>query len=225
MVSSAFAKGITWGLVESNPVTNSEPPKVQKHKATALPPSQEELVIEAASGPWCLRTLLEIAAALGCRRGELLAVRWSDIADGRVMISRSLSQTKKGLEFKSTKTGEERLIALPASALDTLAAPSDLARPVPRAVWDRLPERPGFGVPGPPRRATKAGFCVRFRLGAVQAAQNLEAKGQGAAPVPAYAHVRLVSRGGSLASRVRTVGPFLRQNDPGDLRPHDNGTR
>ena len=78
MVSSAFARGIKWGLVEMNPVTNSEPPKAQKHMAIALTPSQQELVMEAASGPWCMRAYLEIAAATGCRRGELLALRWSD---------------------------------------------------------------------------------------------------------------------------------------------------
>jgi len=40
--------------------------------------------MEAASGPWCMRAYLEIAAATGCRRGELLALRWSDIQDGRL---------------------------------------------------------------------------------------------------------------------------------------------
>jgi integrase len=65
--------------VEVNPATNSDPPKVQKHMAMALTPSQQELVMEAASGPWYVRVHLEIAAATGCRKGELLALRWSDI--------------------------------------------------------------------------------------------------------------------------------------------------
>jgi len=120
MVSSAFARGIKWGLVEMNPVTNSEPPKVQKHMAIALTPSQQQLVMEAASGPWCMRAYLEIAAATGCRRGDLLALRWSDIQDGRLTVERSLSQTKGRLEFKTTKTGKPRSVALPTSAIDTL---------------------------------------------------------------------------------------------------------
>jgi integrase len=122
MVSSAFARGIKWGLVELNPVTNSEPPKGHKHMAIALTPAQQELVIEAASGPWCMRAYLEIAAATGCRRGELLALRWSDIQDGRLMIERSLSQTKGRLEFKTTKTGKPRPVALPESARAALQA-------------------------------------------------------------------------------------------------------
>jgi integrase len=122
MVSSAFARGIKWGLVEVNPVTNSEPPKAQKHMAIALTPMQQELLMEAASGPWCMRAYLEIAAATGCRRGELLALRWSDIQDGRLMVERSLSQTKGRLEFKTTKTGKPRPVALPTSAIAALEA-------------------------------------------------------------------------------------------------------
>ena len=78
--------------------------------------------MEAASGPWCMRAYLEIAAATGCRSGELLALRWSDIKDGRLMVERSLSQTKGRLEFKTTKTGKPRPVALPASAIAALQA-------------------------------------------------------------------------------------------------------
>jgi integrase len=60
--------------------------------------------MDTASGPWCMRTYLEIAAATGCRRGELLALRWSDVQSGRLMVERSLSQTKGRLAFKTTKT-------------------------------------------------------------------------------------------------------------------------
>ena len=79
-----------------NPVTNSEPPRVKKHLAIALTPAQQAMVLESASGPWCMRTYLEVDAATGCRRGELLALRWSDIVDGCATIARSLTQTRDG---------------------------------------------------------------------------------------------------------------------------------
>ena len=41
----------------------------------------------------CLRTYLEVVAATGCRRGEVLALRWADLQDGRILVARSLSQT------------------------------------------------------------------------------------------------------------------------------------
>lgn len=81
----------------------------------------QRMVIEAAAtGPWCLRTYLEVTAATGCRRGEVLALRWSDIQDGRAMVARSLSQTRAGLTFKSTKTEEPRPVSLPVSAIAAL---------------------------------------------------------------------------------------------------------
>ena len=120
VVSSAFSRAIKWGLVTVNPVTNSEPPRVKKHLAIALTPGQQDMVLDSASGPWCMRTYLELAAATGCRRGELLALRWSDIIDGCAIIARSLTQTREVLEFKCTKTEKPRPVALPSSAIDEL---------------------------------------------------------------------------------------------------------
>ncbi len=63
---------------------------------------------------------LELSAATGARRGEVLALRWSDIQDGAVSISRSLSQTRAGLVFKETKNQSSRLVVLPSSAVKSL---------------------------------------------------------------------------------------------------------
>jgi len=122
VVSSAFARAIRWGLVYSNPATNSEPPRAKKHLAIALTPAQQSMVLEAAAGPWCMRTYLQVDAATGCRRGELLALRWSDIVDGCAVITRSLTQTQTGLEFKGTKSEKPRPVVLPESAVTALAA-------------------------------------------------------------------------------------------------------
>jgi integrase len=122
IVSSAFSRAIRWGLIAANPVTNSEPPRVKKHLAIALTPAQQALVLESGSGPWCMRAYLQVAAATGCRRGELLALRWEDIVNGIAMIARSLTQTRDLLDFKSTKTEVPRRVVLPPSALSALEA-------------------------------------------------------------------------------------------------------
>ena len=79
VVSSAFARAVRWGLITTNPVTNSEPPRVKRHFGIALTAAEQALAFKAASGPWCMAAFLEVAAALGARRGEVLALRWSDI--------------------------------------------------------------------------------------------------------------------------------------------------
>jgi integrase len=97
LVSSAYVRAIRWGLVAANPVTNSEPPKVRKRIGMALVTSEQEQMVEGAVGPWCLGAFLEVCRGSGARRGEVLALRWSDIKDGSAFIDRSLCQTRAGL--------------------------------------------------------------------------------------------------------------------------------
>jgi len=54
VLSSAFARAIRSGLSSSNPVAQSAPPVPRRHSGTALTPSQQKLLIEAATGCWCL---------------------------------------------------------------------------------------------------------------------------------------------------------------------------
>lgn len=121
VLSSAFARAEKWGLVSSNPVSRSEPPVPKKRRGLALTPAQQTAGAAAATGPWCMAAFLEVSAGTGARRGEVLALRWSDIVDGRAMIWRSLSQTKQSLEFKCTKTEDSaRPVSLPPSTIAVL---------------------------------------------------------------------------------------------------------
>lgn len=122
MVSAAYNRGIIWRITNTNPVRASEPPVPKKHKAVALTVAQQDLLIESATGPWCIRTLLRVSASLGARRGEVLALRWSDLQDGYITIERSLIQTHAGLEFKGTKTERPRTLVIPREALEALEA-------------------------------------------------------------------------------------------------------
>jgi integrase len=121
LVSSAYLRAIKWGLTTINPVTHSDLPKVKKRTGMALLPSEQDRLTECAVGPWCLPPFLEMSRATGARRGEVLALRWCDIRDGAAFIDRSLSQTRDGLIFKSTKTEESRRVELPPTVLPVLA--------------------------------------------------------------------------------------------------------
>jgi len=120
VVSSAYRWAILFGLAPNNPVTNSSLPQGTKHTGIALSPTQQGLVINSAGGPWCLGTFLEVCAGLGARRGEVLALRWSDIGGGFVTIGRSLCQADGVLYFKGTKSDRERRIEVPARTLQAL---------------------------------------------------------------------------------------------------------
>src|ERR1019366_6873177 len=76
LVSSAFVRAIKWGLATTNPVTHSDLPKVRKRIGMALLPEEQDRLTKCATGPWCLPVFLDVAAATGARRGEVLARRW-----------------------------------------------------------------------------------------------------------------------------------------------------
>ncbi len=120
VVSSAFFRAVKWGLAASNPVPASDLPPVRRKEGVALTLDQQDLLLKAAQTHWVLPITLELSAATGARRGEILALRWSDIVGGRVVISRSLTQTKAGLSFKRPKNERGRSITLPPSALELL---------------------------------------------------------------------------------------------------------
>jgi len=120
LVSSAFLRAIKWGLATINPVTHSDLPKVRKRIGIALLPSEQDRLTQCATGPWCLSAFLDMAAATGARRGEVLALRWSDLKGLTILIDRSLCQTRDGLVFKSTKTEEPRTVELPTSMVASL---------------------------------------------------------------------------------------------------------
>lgn len=101
------------------------PPKLPAKEMEAATMEDVEAVAVAAhdSNP-TVATLLRFAFATGLRRGEALALTWSDVDldNAAVRIVRSLEFTRKtGVQIKPTKTsGSTRVVALPASTVDML---------------------------------------------------------------------------------------------------------
>jgi integrase len=120
VVSSVFTRGLKWGIVTLNPVANSDLPKISRKEGLAFSIDQQSLLLSASHAHWALPITLELSAATGARRGEILALRWSDILDGKLIITRSLSQTKQGLLVKRPKNEKARIVSLPASAIAAL---------------------------------------------------------------------------------------------------------
>ncbi len=104
-------------------------PKAPKPEPKALNEAEVKRLLEAARKPTgrstkrgCLSAEPWFAAAVafsvytGARRGEVLAVRWSDVSleAKSVTIRRSLAETRSaGRFFKEPKNGKARTIALP----------------------------------------------------------------------------------------------------------------
>lgn len=121
IVRRAFAHAIRWGWVTTNPATNAQPPPLRRRRREVLTPEHvaKALLTAEASDPE-FAVFARLASATGARRGELCALRWSDLLPGSVRIARSLASVDGGTVVKGTKTGREREVTLDATTVSAL---------------------------------------------------------------------------------------------------------
>jgi integrase len=118
VLHKAVADALAVELVSRNVAAAISPPKVEHTELEILTTGQIREVADALADHW-----MYMALGTGARRGELLALRWSDIAGRSVTIDRSLEQTKDGLRFKAPKTlYGRRTVILPPWASAALRA-------------------------------------------------------------------------------------------------------
>lgn len=122
----AVAQAVRWGWITRNPVSDATRPEVPR--STVTPPNIDDvrtlLALAETTDP-VLSCWLDIATATGARRGEICALRWSDIDLERatVRIERSVAATKEaGVYIKTTKTDRFRLVSLTDRAVRSITA-------------------------------------------------------------------------------------------------------
>jgi integrase len=88
IVRRALSQGVRWGWISHNPAIDASPPRVPLKELK--PPEPEQVVrlfrLALESDPE-LATFIILAASSGARRGELLALRWSDLDLDLVRLS------------------------------------------------------------------------------------------------------------------------------------------
>jgi integrase len=124
----ALTQGVKWGKLASNPAVNASPPRVPAPELSPPEPAEVARLFErAAAEDPPLAVFLALAASTGARRGELVALRWSDVdLDARVIhIRRALVTGRDGLVEKDTKTHQARRVAIDAATAELLAEHRD----------------------------------------------------------------------------------------------------
>jgi integrase len=115
IISSALHQGVRWGWIRENVAEKAKPPRITMRRVKAPSVEAVRSVIEAAEerDPR-LAPLLMLAALTGMRRGELCALRWTDVdfERGELDVSRSVVVVPGGLAEKGTKTHRFRIVAL-----------------------------------------------------------------------------------------------------------------
>jgi integrase len=111
------------GLVAKNVCKVQAPPKIIKKESAILSPEQIHIVMERLHGR-TLYPMVVTAMFTGLRRGELLALRWTNInlEGAKLRVVEALEQLQDGsMQFKTPKTkAGRREITLPDIVIQTL---------------------------------------------------------------------------------------------------------
>jgi integrase len=122
VLSVALKRALENGSVSRNVAAVRRPPAVEEREVEILSPDQVKAVLDSLRGH-SLHPIASLALTTGMRRGELLALEWSDVDLDRAVlrVERSLEETRAGLRLKPPKTKRgRRNIALPPEAVAML---------------------------------------------------------------------------------------------------------
>ena len=123
IIRRALTQGVRWGWITHNPAIDASPPRVPMKELKPPDPGQVVQLFRLAqeSDPE-LATFIMLAASSGARRGELLALRWSDIDldRGTLSIERGIVRVGDSLIEQGTKTHQSRRISLDSGTVTAL---------------------------------------------------------------------------------------------------------
>jgi len=177
LLSVAFGQAVRYQWCSVNPCRDATKPKPTT--AEIKPPSVDDvqrLIGEASTVNDDLPVFLRLAATTGARRGELVALKWADIAGNRMSITRSFIDVGGGVQERPTKTGARghRVVTLDAKTVAEIEAlherqaslASEHLLPAPRWVFSHdagvTPWRPNYATLAFIRLAKTLGIATRL---------------------------------------------------------------
>jgi integrase len=109
VLSEALRQAVRWQMLVGNPAAAVQPPRPERPRLEVVGPEVAEKLLAAARGT-SLELPVVLALGTGMRRGELLALRWSevDLEAGVARVTRSVQETSQGLTFEEPKTDRSR---------------------------------------------------------------------------------------------------------------------
>lgn len=127
MVQSVLHSAYKLGLIGVNPADSDRItlPKADEQATDIFTQAELNIMLEKLEvEPLQFKLLIHLALNTGCRRGELVGLKWSDIdyKTGILTVSRSNYKLTGDSEIKSktTKTGKSRTIMLPPYCLEMM---------------------------------------------------------------------------------------------------------
>ena len=125
MLHNALDRAVKERLIVRNPADDCVPPKIQKHEMKILPPEQIKSYLTAADQRGVL-PMFYLELISGLRKGELVALQWSDldIENKTISVSKQAGRNNAGEpDITRPKTENSiRKISIPQDAVDLLVA-------------------------------------------------------------------------------------------------------
>jgi integrase len=122
ILRAALNTAVKHGILARNPCDLADLPRAEKQEMHALDAAQINRLLDACRGRRIFMPVL-LAVTVGMRRGEILALRWSDVDfDAKVLtVARATEQTRAhGVRMKEPKSGRVRKINMPPLLADEL---------------------------------------------------------------------------------------------------------
>ena len=120
----AFNFAVKWRWMKENPARLATVPRNNAEMSDPPTPAEAIRLLEAAeaSSP-DLAVFVWLVMVTGARRGELCALRWTDIdvAEQDLLIERAYAVRQGTKVIKSTKTHQKRRLAVDTGTIETLA--------------------------------------------------------------------------------------------------------
>lgn len=127
ILSASFRMAVRYDWLPVSPVSKTSPPKATQTPIT-VPEVEELLLLTAACDEFDSRLgfAVHVAAVTGARRGEIVALRWSDFEQDRRLVhfwnAVIMGEGDKPVLKYGTKTGRKRTVSLDEWTFERLAA-------------------------------------------------------------------------------------------------------
>lgn len=121
VLTGALDQAVRWGWRVDNPARLATLPSVRQTDVSPPSPADVMAAIERADQE--LATFVRLAAVVGGRRGEVGALRWTnvDVAAGELTITKALVESRdRTIYEKDTKTHQARRLAVDPATMEVL---------------------------------------------------------------------------------------------------------
>lgn len=122
MTSKLLGAAVRDGLLAKNPLASVDRPTAGRSNPAVLSADEVHALLRVAAGHRMF-PLVQLLAATGLRRGELLGLQWDslDLNTGRLHVRTSLGATDHGMKITEVKTpSSRRTVLLPPEVVNTL---------------------------------------------------------------------------------------------------------